>query len=129
MPSSRPRWASSSLLSRCVHQKCGKRGPLTAALQAAFELIAARYPDAFAGYEMSVTESHQSSKVSGCLARVALRCAKARRARRTVAQADTSGTAKALVASFQKLGPKFEVDEIVKVRDAEHQREMGVPGA
>ena len=31
--------------------------------QAAFELIAARYPGAFAGYKMSVTESHQSSKV------------------------------------------------------------------
>ena len=45
------------------------------------------------------------------------------------AQADTSGTAKALVASFQKLGPKFEVDEIVKVRDAEQQLKMGVPGA
>ena len=31
--------------------------------QAAFELIAAAYPGAFAGYKMSVTESHQNSKV------------------------------------------------------------------
>ena len=49
--------------------------------------------------------------------------------RPAAAKADTSGTAKALVASFQKLGPKFEVDEIVKVRDAEQQLKMGVPGA
>jgi hypothetical protein len=42
---------------------------------------------------------------------------------------DTSGTAKALVASFQKLGPQFELEDIVKVRDAPQQRAMGVPGA
>lgn len=47
----------------------------------------------------------------------------------TTTQADTSGTAKALVASFQRLGPAFEVDQIVKVRDVESQRKMGVPGA
>ena len=44
-------------------------------------------------------------------------------------QADTSGTAKALVASFQQLGLKFEVDEIEKVRTPEAQLKMGVPGA
>jgi hypothetical protein len=30
--------------------------------QAAFEMIAARFPGAFAGYTLSVTEAHQSSK-------------------------------------------------------------------
>jgi hypothetical protein len=45
------------------------------------------------------------------------------------AQADTSGTAKALVASFQQLGLKFDVDEIEKVRTREAQLKMGVPGA
>ena len=47
----------------------------------------------------------------------------------SAAQADTSGTAKALVASFQQLGLKFEVDEIEKVRTPEAQLKMGVPGA
>jgi hypothetical protein len=42
---------------------------------------------------------------------------------------DTSGTAKALVASFQALGPRFELEQIAKVRDAPQQRAMGVPGA
>ena len=96
--------------------------------QAAFELIAAAYPGAFAGYKMSVTESHQSSKVRFSCARARLASALTQSSRSPAAQADTSGTAKALVASFQKLGPKFEVDEIVKVRDAEQQLKMGVPG-
>ena len=42
---------------------------------------------------------------------------------------DTSGTAKALVASFQKLGLPFNVEDIEKVRDSAGQRGMGVPGA
>lgn len=41
---------------------------------------------------------------------------------------DTSGTAKALVASFQGLGVALPAD-IVRVRDAPGQRAMGVPGA
>ena len=96
--------------------------------QAAFELIAARYPGAFAGYKMSVTESHQSSKVC-CGSRLCCQPRLRSASGCSAAQADTSGTAKALVASFQKLGPKFEVDEIVKVRDTEQQLKMGVPGA
>jgi hypothetical protein len=107
--------------------------------QAAFEMIAARFPDAFSGYTLSVTESHQSSKARAgrCL------CCNHTRAKLfstsvpsprtlplcTCHQVDTSGTAKALVASFQKLGPRFELEDILKVRDAPHQREMGVPGA
>ena len=33
------------------------------------------------------------------------------------------------MASFQALGPRFAVEDIVKVRDAPQQRAMGVPGA
>ena len=45
---------------------CALRGA-----QAAFEMIAERFPDAFAGYELRVTESHQSSKVCApCVPRV-----------------------------------------------------------
>ena len=48
------------------------------------ELMAEQFPGAFAGYRLQVVESHQRSKV------------------------DTSGTAKAIVQSFQKLGLDFE---------------------
>ena len=50
------------------------------AFQATMEMMADNFPGAFAGYALEVTESHQRSK------------------------ADTSGTAKAVLASFQKLG-------------------------
>jgi hypothetical protein len=78
---------------------------------------------------MSVTESHQSSKVAAATVMVAGIRADVKLARFSAAQADTSGTAKALVASFQQLGLKFGVDEIVKVRTPEQQLKMGVPGA
>lgn len=58
------------------------------AFQAAMDIMASNFPGAFAGYTLKVTESHQSSKV------------------------DTSGTAKAIVEYFQKLGVKFNVDEV-----------------
>lgn len=54
------------------------------AFQATMELMAEQFPGAFAGYKLDVVESHQRTK------------------------ADTSGTAKAVVASFQKLGLNFE---------------------
>ena len=44
------------------------------------EFMADNFPGAFAGYRLQVTESHQRTK------------------------ADTSGTAKAIVACFDKLG-------------------------
>ena len=47
------------------------------------ELMAQQFPGAFAGYDMQVVGSHQRTKV------------------------DTSGTAKAIVQSFQKLGVDF----------------------
>ena len=50
------------------------------AFQATLELMAREFPGAFSGYKLEVTESHQRQK------------------------ADTSGTAKAVVASIAKLG-------------------------
>lgn len=58
------------------------------AFQAAMDIMAQNFPGAFAGYSLKVTESHQSSKV------------------------DTSGTAKAIVEYFQKLGVQFNADEV-----------------
>ena len=75
-------------------------GKQVVALRARLALMASQFPGACGGYSLSVTESHQSSK------------------------ADTSGTAKAIVESFVKLGAKakggsaFDAErDIVKVRD------------
>ena len=54
------------------------------AFQATMELMAQQFPGAFAGYKLEVTESHQRTKV------------------------DTSGTAKAIMQSFQKMGLDFQ---------------------
>lgn len=79
-------------------------GKQIVAFQAMMEMMAREFPRAFAGYTMRVKESHQVTK------------------------ADTSGTAKSVVASFQKLGLPFEVDQIERVRDGTRAvREMGVP--
>jgi len=53
------------------------------AFQATMALMAESFPGAFAGYRLEVTESHQRAKV------------------------DTSGTARAIVESFRKLGIPF----------------------
>lgn len=75
-------------------------GKQVVALQATLELMSRQFPGAFSGYSLSVTESHQAAK------------------------ADTSGTAKAVVESFVKLGAKakggtpFEAErDIDRVRD------------
>ncbi|KAH7444563.1 hypothetical protein KP509_02G083200 [Ceratopteris richardii] len=79
-------------------------GKQVVAFQAAMEIMAEQFPDAFKGYKLEVTESHQSSKV------------------------DTSGTARAVVASFNKLGLSFDAEQIKMVRDPEEQvTKMGVP--
>ncbi|GBG86604.1 hypothetical protein CBR_g41668 [Chara braunii] len=79
-------------------------GKQLVAFQAAMEIMAANFPGAFAGYTMKAVESHQKTKV------------------------DTSGTAKAIVGSFQRLGLDFAVDEIELVRDPKEQVErMHVP--
>ena len=79
-------------------------GKQVVAFQAMMEMMAQTFPGAFSGYDMRVTESHQSSKK------------------------DTSGTAKAIVGSFQKLGIDYNVSQIELVRDKESQvGRMGVP--
>lgn len=79
-------------------------GKQIVAFQAMMEMMASEFPRAFEGYKMTVTESHQATK------------------------ADTSGTAKSVVASFQKLGLDFDVHQIDKVRDPQRATaEMGVP--
>lgn len=97
-------------LLRCVHDFgvyaviAPQMGKQVVAFQAAMEIMADQFPGAFAGYRLKVTESHQASKV------------------------DTSGTAKAIIASFRKLGLTFTDDQITMIRDPEEQRKnMGVP--
>lgn len=73
-------------------------------LQAMLDYAAETFPGLFSGYTLTVNESHQQGK------------------------ADTSGTAKAIVASFNKLGIPFSPDEIIKERDPERQKTIwGVP--
>lgn len=79
-------------------------GKQVVAFQAAMKIMGDSYPGAFKGYTLKVTESHQSSKV------------------------DTSGTAKAIVASFKDMGVEFEEDQIEMVREPKEQVErMNVP--
>ena len=75
-------------------------------LQAMFEFAAENFPGLFDGYSMSVKESHQHGK------------------------ADTSGTAKAVVKSFNDLGVVFSADQIEMERDPEVQeKKWGIPRA
>ncbi|CAN1224786.1 4-hydroxy-tetrahydrodipicolinate reductase 1, chloroplastic [Linum perenne] len=70
----------------------------------AMETMAERSPGAFSGYKLQVMESHQAGKV------------------------DVSGTAKAVISCFQKLGVSFDMDEVEMIRDPKQQSEMvGVP--
>jgi len=71
--------------------------------QAMMKFAADNFPDAFRGYQLEIRESHQKGK------------------------ADTSGTARAMVAYFNTLGIPFKVDQIIMVRDPEAQISMGVP--
>mmetsp|Transcript_10138 Transcript_10138/g.29987 ORF Transcript_10138/g.29987 Transcript_10138/m.29987 type:complete len:337 (-) Transcript_10138:108-1118(-) len=74
------------------------------ALQAGLEDLAKKFPGAFAGYKINVRESHQKTK------------------------ADTSGTAKAVVASLNELGDDdFELKDIEKIRDDDESMKFGVP--
>ena len=73
------------------------------AFQEMVEHAAVSFPAIFKNYKLTVVESHQQGK------------------------ADTSGTAKAVVGSFNKMGLSFEVEEINKVRDPKVQQEMGIP--
>jgi len=80
-------------------------GKQIVAMQAALEYLADQYPAAFDGYKLSVVESHQKTK------------------------ADTSGTAKAVVASLKTLAndPDFKTSDIEMIRDDDRAIEFGVP--
>ena len=73
------------------------------AFQAMMEFAANSFPNAFKGYSLEVVESHQKTK------------------------ADTSGTAKAIIASFNQLGIPFTVDQIQKKRSEEEYTALGIP--
>jgi 4-hydroxy-tetrahydrodipicolinate reductase len=73
-------------------------------LQAMLAHAGERFPGLFTGYRLMVRESHQAGK------------------------ADTSGTAKAIVGYFNRMGVEFSVEQIEKERDPERQQNMwGVP--
>lgn len=65
--------------------------------QAMMEYAAREFPGMFAGYSLTIRESHQQSK------------------------ADTSGTARAMVKTFNDLGIDFSEDDIIRERDPERQ--------
>ena len=72
--------------------------------QAMMEFAATQFPNLFKGYHLEIQESHQKGK------------------------ADTSGTAKAMIGYFNRLGIPFSQDEIQMIRDPEVQRSgLGVP--
>ncbi len=74
--------------------------------QAMMEYAADTFPGLFRGYRLEIRESHQRGK------------------------ADTSGTAKAMVTYFNRLGVNFRVEDIRMERDPERQKnELGVPEA
>ena len=68
--------------------------------QAMMEYAANTFPDLFKGFNLEICESHQKGK------------------------ADTSGTAKAMVQYFNKLGLKFSDKDIKKERDPEIQKKV-----
>jgi 4-hydroxy-tetrahydrodipicolinate reductase len=74
------------------------------ALQLMLEQMQKDFPDLYKNYTLSVAESHQKTK------------------------ADTSGTAKAIVDTFNKMGIKqISYDDIQKIRDENEQLNFGVP--
>jgi len=75
-------------------------------LQAMLEYGAAHFPDLYKGYSLKVRESHQHGK------------------------ADTSGTAKAIVGYFNRMGIPFTEKDIQMERSPDAQRkEWGIPDA
>ncbi|MGM0453861.1 MAG: dihydrodipicolinate reductase [Thermodesulfobacteriota bacterium] len=74
--------------------------------QAMMAYAAENFPGLFSGYSLEIKESHQQTK------------------------ADTSGTAKAMVQYFNRLGIDFAETDIIKVRDpAVQKNQLGVPEA
>lgn len=68
--------------------------------QAMMEYAAENFPGLFGGYSLEIRESHQKTKV------------------------DTSGTAKAMVNYFNKLGVRFTENDIIKIRDPKIQQKQ-----
>jgi 4-hydroxy-tetrahydrodipicolinate reductase len=71
--------------------------------QAMMEYAADTFPGLFKNYSLTIKESHQKGK------------------------ADTSGTAKAMVTYFKRLGIDIGTDDIIMEREPEQQKEMGIP--
>jgi 4-hydroxy-tetrahydrodipicolinate reductase len=72
--------------------------------QAMMEYAADTFPNLFMGYSLEVKESHQTGK------------------------ADTSGTAKAMVGYFNRLGLSYSADDIIQIRDPQVQKsQWGIP--
>lgn len=72
--------------------------------QAIMAFAGETFPDLFKGYTLTIAESHQAAK------------------------ADTSGTAKAMVGHFNKMGLDFSVSDIQMERDPQAQKtEWGIP--
>lgn len=72
--------------------------------QAMMEWASDTFPGLFDGYTLEIRESHQQGK------------------------ADTSGTAKAMVGYFNRLGTPYTTDKIIKERDPEKQQTvLGIP--
>jgi len=78
-------------------------GKQIVAFQAMLEYVANHFPNSFTGYTLTIRESHQKGKL------------------------DTSGTARAMVGYFKKLGIKFEESDIITYREPEEQIKLGVP--
>lgn len=72
------------------------------AFQVMIESMARKFPGLFGGYSLKIEESHQSGKK------------------------DTSGTAKAMITSFNKLGIPFSVYEIKKHRTEDEYIALGI---
>ncbi len=68
--------------------------------QAMMAYAAENFPGLFSDYDLEIMESHQQGK------------------------ADTSGTAKAMVGYFNRLGIDFGQEQIIQVRDPEIQRDQ-----
>ena len=73
------------------------------ALQQFIEDFSGRHTGAMKGYKLKVVESHQAGKK------------------------DTSGTAKAMISYFNRLGIEFTPEQVEMIRDPARQREMGIP--
>lgn len=72
--------------------------------QAMMAYAAATFPDLFKGYSLEIKESHQQGK------------------------ADTSGTARAMVGYFNRLGLSYSPDDIIQIRDPQVQKsQWGIP--